>query len=140
MRRTNSKEVKTAFSSPLWGFLYLILIKVLHSVLRLEFSSPLWGFLYLILNTQMKKLQILFSSPLWGFLYLIQFFPANPFPWHMFSSPLWGFLYLMIMTTHWMCVHYVLVPSLGISLFNKCRYCIRCVLRSSRPLSGDFFI
>ena len=107
-----------------------------------EFSSPLWGFLYLILNTQMKKLQILFSSPLWGFLYLIQFFPANPFPWHMFSSPLWGFLYLMIMTTHWMCVHYVLVPSLGISLFNKVAI-ILCKLSQamfSSPLWGFLYL
>ena len=39
------------FSSPLWGFFYLMeLLDSLDDKQALEFSSPLWGFFYLILS------------------------------------------------------------------------------------------
>ena len=59
----------------------------------------------------------------------------------LFSSPLWGFFYLM---AEWLDESTeeaeVLVPSLGILLFNKEAEIIAKNKLSSRPLSGDSFI
>ena len=133
--------------------------------LSLLFSSPLWGFLYLISNMLYYSHRVTkFSSPLWGFLYLITKFLPFPIRGNWFSSPLWGFLYLMTGFQPSNCTIRVLVPSLGISLFNGLGvgvcysyyefssplwgflylimwYSFKEIKKlSSRPLSGDFFI
>ena len=129
------------FSSPRWGFLYLISSKESNRKLEVRFSSPRWGFLYLITQEWLdKQRETMFSSPLWGFFYLIivvhfivknfcVLVPSlgillfNNVGWdcgthcHVFSSPLWGFFYL------------IKTPP----------YCVN-VLEGSRPLPGDSFI
>ena len=84
----------SVFSSPLWGFFYLIHLMVIW-VIFLKFSSPLWGFFYLMKNYKIKtKNKGGFSSPLWGFFYLISIALARDIE-KWFSSPLWGFFYLI---------------------------------------------
>ncbi len=58
----------------------------------------------------------------------------------MFSSPLWGFFYLIVTVDTDGYVTIVLVPSLGILLFNNAEDYICPPVQSSRPLSGDSFI
>ena len=56
------------FSSPRWGFLYLMLFKTGNALSYKAFSSPLWGFLYLIIHNGKKpQAHKVFSSPHWGF-------------------------------------------------------------------------
>ena len=43
------KVSEAMFSSPRWGFLYLMLFKTGNALSYKAFSSPRWGFLYLIL-------------------------------------------------------------------------------------------
>ena len=45
------------FSSPLWGFFYLILITELVTANDKTFSSPLWGFFYLIIISKLLRVQ-----------------------------------------------------------------------------------
>ena len=85
-------------------------------------------------------LNYLFSSPLWGFLYLIKWSDDGDKMLWRFSSPLWGFLYLIIEKVFLEEKNEVLVPSLGISLFNIMKKTIDLLNEGSRPLSGDFFI
>ena len=56
------------------------------------FSSPLWGFLYLIEQSKAIEDAYQFSSPRWGFLYLMLFKTGNALSYKAFSSPRWGFL------------------------------------------------
>ena len=90
-----SEKKGRQFSSPLWGFFYLMIEKNCYIVVKKLFSSPLWGFFYLILGRKTFKALFPFSSPLWGFFYLI--FKAKS-----------GENKIT-----------VLVPSLGILLFNE---------------------
>ena len=60
----------------------------------------------------------MFSSPLWGFLYLILSKEIKKINRNQFSSPLWGFFYLINSCNVLQIVRMVLVPSLGILLFN----------------------
>ena len=107
------------FSSPLWGFFYLICIEtaVKHFSVHMVLVPSLG---ILLFNSGLNSIGIIlkFSSPLWGFFYLIIFLyilvAVSPF-----SSPLWGFFYLMASTsTSIFVIASVLVPSLGILLFN----------------------
>ena len=91
-----SEKKGRQFSSPLWGFFYLMIEKNCYIVVKKLFSSPLWGFFYLILGRKTFKALFPFSSPLWGFFYLIEIgAPIIEDPL-TFSSPLWGFFYLII--------------------------------------------
>ena len=87
------------------------------------FSSPLWGFLYLIKQSKAIEDAYQFSSPRWGFLFLMLFKTGNALSYKAFSSPRWGFLYLiLIITAIEVAVVTVLVLSLGISLFNNTQW------------------
>ena len=58
-----------------------------------------------------------------------------------FSSPLWGFLYLIAITLAIVTVLIVLVPSLGISLFNpSVGIDITAQLQFSSPLWGFLYL
>ena len=105
-----------SFSSPLWGFFYLIKFDT-SNVTDMRFSSPLWGFFYLIVGVTGFEPATPFSSPLWGFFYLIDTEFISPIYQGLFSSPLWGFFYLIEFN--------------GLIKFEK---------DCSRPLSGDSFI
>ena len=61
------------FSSPPWGFFYLIYgASSATGDKGASFSSPLWGFFYLMaINKKLSVIEYRFSSPLWGFFYLI---------------------------------------------------------------------
>ena len=85
------KVSEAMFSSPLWGFLYLIeQSKAIEDAY--QFSSPSWGFLYLMLFKTGNALSYkAFSSPRWGFLYLIIHNGKKPQAHKVFSSPHWGF-------------------------------------------------
>ena len=84
---------------------------VLVPSLGISLFNPLYYFL--------NNLRCMFSSPLWGFLYLMGITIPEYTDNKGFSSPLWGFLYLMSFAVIPFTVTLmVLVPSLGISLFN----------------------
>ena len=108
----------------------------------IEFSSPLWGFLYLISpNFLHRKGGVFVLVPSLG-ISLFNRCKPNTFSVCVmkFSSPLWGFLYLIKNNSIINVTVNVLVPSLGISLFNDKHKYLKDEVFSSRPLSGDFFI
>ena len=108
----------SVFSSPLWGFFYLIHLMVIW-VIFLKFSSPLWGFFYLMKNYKIKtKNKGGFSSPLWGFFYLIMAKNQINFTKMVLVPSLGILLFNNIIFSHPWELIYVLVPSLGILLFN----------------------
>ena len=107
------------FSSPLWGFFYLINIGGVKKTLgELSILVPSLGILLFNTKTEiLKKLNMIlvpslgillfnsevawnnymnnqFSSPLWGFFYLIDLDDMTVSVLK-FSSPLWGFFYLI---------------------------------------------
>ena len=103
---------------PSLGILLFNTFKLFSMVSLAPFSSPPWGFFYLIVtfDSAFNRTQW-FSSPLWGFFYLIKFDTSNVTDMR-FSSPLWGFFYLINYAGSFNFKSSVLVPSLGILLFN----------------------
>ena len=59
------RSKKILFSSPLWGFLYLMIMRGTNSK-EVKFSSPLWGFLYLISTVLLLDGNTASSRPLSG--------------------------------------------------------------------------
>ncbi len=83
------------------------------------FSSPLWGFFYLIIILSVSIFSFTVLVPSLG---ILLFNNAEDYicpPVQKFSSPLWGFFYLMSINSFCCYQTGVLVPSLGILLFNK---------------------
>ena len=175
---------------PSLGILLFNNFRISHRLASYQFSSPLWGFFYLIGNRKHKSQVSLVLVPSLGILLFnretvldtsalmnvlvpslgILLFNSNEvgllIRLEVFSSPLWGFFYLMgVEFINSDRQRLVLVPSLGILLFNNPvktfndRVCLfssplwgffyliinqqlhyKEIYKSSRPLSGDSFI
>ena len=118
-RLESERYIKRMFSSPLWGFFYLMIMNSIFATYSTKaFSSPLWGFFYLILNPAAIISAITVLVPSLGILLFNIYLQFNKNR-HWFSSPLWGFFYLMRYEDNIEKLKKeVLVPSLGILLFN----------------------
>ena len=87
----HQKMLHTVLVPSLGILLFNLITTVFQTENGKSFSSPLWGFFYLIDTEFISPIyQGLFSSPLWGFFYLIKFDTSNVTDMR-FSSPLWGF-------------------------------------------------
>ena len=87
------------------------------------------------------KANNLFSSPLWGLFYLIIISSKEKRNKNWFSSPLWGFFYLIFQAVIIHIYYSVLVPSLGILLFNKeTEKAMYINFSFSSPLWGFFYL
>ena len=92
----DEEESEVVFSSPLWGFFYLMNVLGGRKMNRLEFSSPLWGFFYLIFGFSRTRWSVKILVPSLGILLFNELNMSAAEMQTEFSSPLWGFFYLIL--------------------------------------------
>ena len=129
------------FSSPHWGFLYLIIHILKGDIIMIVFSSPHWGFLYLMSIRRAfndYKTVLVPSLGISLFNNLIKLWKW--FRWFVLVPSLGISLFNANSEYLSNSLHIVLVPSLGISLFNWMSGLPTAFPICSRPLVGDFFI
>ena len=129
------------FSSPLWGFFYLICFTLCiwygsNHVLVPSLGILLFNYLYQVKRITRKYVLV----PSLGIL----LFNKNQINFTKMSKevlvPSLGILLFNRFMQMIRPMHLVLVPSLGILLFNKLCRKLQLQKQRSRPLSGDSFI